>query len=285
MRTDANRSGHGWWSGLAAVLIALAAAGVWVGLLWRQQIAFREKSQSMRSELARLDSIGTAPSDDEFARARANLNRLKASFPVARPIEPATPEDTRELYFAIARFVEDMRAAARAARIDLRAREKFGFAAYAEHPPEPGMLRTVTHQLAEIRRILAALVAARPTALHAVRRAANSPARTESAAAAEDFFVPDSEAVPRPAGASPPDVFLVEFTGDTAALRRFLQALAEGEQPAVVRAVSVTEHRPKREKWVSPERDAAGGAIASGLSRFTVTIEVLENDAREAEKT
>jgi hypothetical protein len=277
MRANASKSGSWWWTAQVAALFTLIATAVWIGLLWRQQIALREMGQDVRSELARLDSIEGAPSDEEFERARLNRDRLLATFSKARPVEPGAPADPRELYFTIARFVEDTRAAARAARIDLRARERFGFSAYAEQPPEPHLLRAVARQLAGIRRIMAALVAAHPRALHAVRRTAQSPAPTEAAATAEDFFVPAGEPTLRAAGASPPDAFLVEFTGDTAALRRFLHSLAEGEGTAVVRSVSAAAHPPTREQSITVGRDQNGGAIAGGLSRFAVTVEVLEN--------
>lgn len=257
------------------------------------------QSPALSEENSRAIAADVVAAETRLAELQAHLaGKVWLPPPPARPVEA---------YFALAAFNEKMRALALHAQIALRTEERFGFSTYANEGPAADLVASVHRQRVVMQHVLEALFEARPKSLiaamrerpltemqAAARRAAtgNIGARAPDAAADSppvrsdgqlaDFFEPDARLRLRQSGLVDGELYRVEFTGQTQALRTFLNALAASPLPLFVRAVEV-------------ERDAAEGPVADGsapspavgasapvplvarsFSKFAVVVECVE---------
>ncbi|HEY4247558.1 MAG TPA: Amuc_1100 family pilus-like protein [Lacunisphaera sp.] len=234
---------------------------------------------------------------DEFAGTSAKLLDARAAISkrAGRTATP-TPVKSIDAYFEIARFVETERAAARRLNIAIRSDEHFGFSSHASEGPHVEILSAVLGQRAAVEKLIDALFTAGPVALIGVQRErpvailqrkSQDQARLGKSVGAKpethrdepaDFFDPVYSISLRATGKIEANAFRVEFSGQTTALRNYLNALAGSEMPFFVRSVEV---EPLADL---PKTTIASGAssapvpiVTNSLSRFRVTIELLES--------
>lgn len=272
--------------------------------------------QQRKQELERLINQRPAPSlanqraiAANLAEAEAALEAMRASLrgtgDTGRLLAQPPPASRTDAFFEIATFVERMREKAAVAEVAIRADERFGFASHINEGPELGAIPTVHRQRLVIGYLLDTLFASDPTELISVQRE-QPPRRAAPGApggfgppppapgAAGDFFAIDPAITARVPGLVDTLAFRIVFQGQTGALRRFLNRLAEFEMPIVVRSVEV--------EAIGVETRPAGGAtfaaipmpqlfgvtppgaaptqgpvpiVAQNRSRFTVTVEFL----------
>lgn len=257
------------------------------------------QSPALTEENARVIAADVAAAEKRLAELRATL--------IGKTWLPAAPARPIDAYFALASFNEKMRALAMREQIALRAEERFGFSTYANEGPETELLGSVHRQRVVMQHVLETLFEARPKSLVAAVRerpltdaqwaarraaAANAGAHGSETAAATpsarsvgqlaDFFEPDSRLRLQVPAVADGELYRVEFTGQTQALRAFLNALAKSPLPLFVRAVEV---EPDTGEIASasgsiPASPAAVSApvplVTQNFSKFAVVLECVE---------
>jgi len=219
--------------------------------------------------------ISTAIEED-LARAQTTLAAMQAELkgrgPAAERLRTArVPTARTDAYFDLASYVERLRERARKNEVAIRPEAaRFGFAAHANEGPELERIEPVFRQRLLAQYLMECLLDARPRAILAVKRelALTAPEReAREASAAEavatvaavadggdpadtsslelevpegpDYFAIDPRVSARKAGFVDTIAFKFVFTGQTAALRSFLNRLASFELPVLVREVEV----------------------------------------------
>ncbi|MSU24933.1 MAG: hypothetical protein EXS32_14060 [Opitutus sp.] len=256
----------------ALALCALAALGEgWcIYDRWAASRAAAATLARKRIELHAMGALTPAPTraiagaiETDLARAQRALETMQAELkgrgPAAERLRTAkVPAARTDSYFDLATYVEKMRDLAKKLEIDLRPEAgRFGFSAYANEGPEVERIEGIFRQRLVAQYVIESLLAARPRALLAVQRERPlTKAEREAAAAAvangapadpvaatppegPDYFVMDPRASARVPGYVDSTAFRLVFTGQTAALRTFLNQLASFDLPVLVREVEV----------------------------------------------
>lgn len=251
------------------------------------------QSPALSEENARAIAADVVAAEQRAAELRAAIaGKAWLSAPPGRPVDG---------YFALASFTEKMRASAVREQVALRTEERFGFATYANVGPEPDLLAPVHRQCVVMQHLLKTLFEAHPRSLVAAVRerplteaqrtarrvamaaaAADATANEDSSRTAgqrADFFEPDPRLRLDAPGVADGELFRVEFTGQTQALRAFLNSLATSSLPLFVRAVEV---EPEAADAAAPASGAPPAATApvplvtQNFSKFAVVVECVE---------
>ena len=273
-----------------------------LGLIYERFAASREataKLQKREGDLATMAVLTPPPNRDvataiegDLAKAKAALasmqGELKGRGPAAEKIRGAKMPGTRtDAYFDLATFVEKTREAARKNEVDVRPEAaRFGFATYANEGPVADHIEPVFRQRQIAQYLTDALIEAKPRAILAVKRertlgkaerearaaalANNEPApEVSSGEDGPDYFTIDPRVTARVPGFIDTQPFRFVFTGQTAALRTFLNRLASFELPVLVREVEVdpatNEESVAAAVAEDPAPGEAGGAGASSV--------------------
>jgi hypothetical protein len=326
-----------YYSVLGVLGLAALAAG-W-GIYDRH--AASEKSAALlvqkRNELNALQAVNPVPSEASKAAVEADLLRteaalakmraeLKGSGPFAENLRTTrAPSEPTDVFFNLETFVERTRQKAEAAKVKVKADERFGFYTYDRTGPDRDLIPQVFKQRQVVEYLVDALIEAKPSELLAVNRerpltkaalaaiAAGQPApqSTTGAAAAnnpanKDFFDIDPRISARVPGFVGASAFRLTFISETESLRVLLNKLAGFELPLVVRSVEV-EPMPKTQSSTAPAQSNSLSSIFGNttpsipaalpepkplvekvLSKFTVTVELIdlvESPAIEATPT
>ena len=267
----------GIWQLAAGIRAARTAtlAGARQERQWRKLIA-----QETPPSPAQIQAVEAA-----LASARSSLAALCVQLATGEPEAPPgtsrPPPATRtEAFFHVAGFCRRMRELMQQAGVQLRPDEQFGFAAEAGAPPPADLVPEVERQEHIAAALLERLAAARPRQLLALQRtrpgalSAPAAARKSPAGEADGFAVEPGLSVAEKGLVTTDGIRLV-FVGQTPALRLFLNGLAAGDLPVVVRSVAVEPAGAGG----SPRAPTGGGAEPLVLvarpeaSRFTVTME------------
>ena len=243
-------------------------------LTWRQQ-------RRQYEELAKTVPARTPQNEQAMAEELSRWQQQAAALRVALfPQVEGPGGDTRsgeqiDAYFDVAALVSRLRAAAAAADVSVKPEEYFGFAAYAHEAPPPADLARVRRQCEVEEMLLNCLFSSRPRELLAVKRESTGSNPAAAARQQPDSFVLERGRSLRGDDGFEAMAFRVEFSGDTAALRGFLTALARATELFLVRSAdTVPVGGGLAEK--AARKDLSSGLVARpALSRFTVTIEVL----------
>lgn len=292
---------------LFALVLALctAAIGVEAWMLYgswqrttRAQVTLKQRKEE-RDWLARQSP---APSEEnaaaiatDVAAGERKLAELRQTLQGRGNWLPAPPTRPLDAYFALAAFTEKARALAVRQQVELRAEERFGFASYANVGPEPELLRAVHRQRVVVEHLIESLLEARPRSLLSVQRerplsdaqrvaaraAAPGPTaareNTSSAERTADFFQPAPHLRLHVPGQLESDAFRLEFTGQTQALRAFLNGLAAFKLPLIVRSVEV---EPSPVDATAAAANSTGRApvplVTQNFSKFVVVVEFVE---------
>jgi hypothetical protein len=296
-----------------AALVLAAEAGLLV-VNGREARRLEARIAERIAEIERLqaqrpfpDMANVRAARDDFAANGEDLATMLRALNVSGADEldyfKGEPADRTAAYFDIAAFVDTMRHAAAEAGVAAGPDERFGFSAYANEGPEADVSRSVYRQRRIVEYLMRALFAARPRALVSVQReeplrlavpGAAAPAaspRPASAGGGRDFFVVDPQVSARTPGYVDTMAFRIAFTGQTSALRGFMNALAVPDLPLVVRSVEVADPAadPTRSGSGRPAAAAARPAapgpealpasvpiVAENSTQFVVTVEFFE---------
>lgn len=235
--------------------------------------------------------------EEDLVRAQRALASMQAELkgrgPTAEKLRAAkVPTARTDAFFDLASYVERMRDLARKNQVAVRAEaSRFGFAAYANEGPEVARIEPVFRQRQIAQYLVESLLDARPAGLLAVKReptltAAERQTRDEAIAAAVAARTAgepvDPSALPETTLPDGPDYFLVDprasarvptfvdtvafrvvFTGQTGALRTFLNRLASFELPMLVREVEVETATAEDAVVEQASEEAATNAAAT----------------------
>jgi hypothetical protein len=304
---------------------------------WSTARETAKKLTQKTGELMNMSSLMPAPTrevataiESDLATAQRALATMRAELsghgPAADRMAAAkVPTARTDAFFDLATFVEKNRDLAKKQDIDVRPEAaRFGFATYANAGPEVERIAPVFHQRLVAQYLLESLFDAKPRALLGVQRErtltkAEREARDAAVAALNGQPVDPTVALPGSNEPEGPDFFEINpqvsarakdyldttafrltFTGQTAALRSFLNKLASFELPVLVREVEV---EPAAAEEAAPLPDDAAPAdvstapsvvlsakpapkpvtvkptaapiVAKPLSKFTVTVEYI----------
>ncbi|HSI07499.1 MAG: hypothetical protein ACAH89_01460 [Rariglobus sp.] len=279
---------------IVAVLGLAAAAGGY-GIYDRSTAAAKSAKVvvAKRSELSSLLGSTPAPTKESKAAVEADLRRtevalatmreeLKGQGPTAAALRAAAvPAEPTDAFFNIATFVEKTREKAEAAKIKIKADERFSFSTYSSAGPDRELIPQVFRQRQVAEYLVDALIAARPIELISVQRerpmtkadlAAIASGQPQNAArsggagtqGSTDLFEIDPRITARVPGFVGASAFRLTFNGETESLRSFLNKLATFELPLVVRSVEVEP--------IAKSTTAAAAAPANSLSSIFGTV-------------
>ena len=244
-----------------------------------------ENSQAIAEDLAAAGQVLTA-----FRAALAGRDaRLLAEPPPAKSID---------VFFGLAAFVEKTRALAAHMQVVIPPDERFGFASHANQGPEGDLVPAVFRQRILVQYLVESLIESHPRALLSVQRerpltAAQRTARNQppqpgapfvppaqaTGGVPADFFVLDPQLSVRQPGRIDSEAFRLEFTGQTSALRSFLNTLATYRLPLIVRSVEVQPIASEQQQGDTAGTPVVNGAavplVPQNLSRFAVVVESL----------
>lgn len=292
---------------LLACTLALAAEG-WFLVQARQQaaraLAGLEQKKQERDWLGRqspaLSEANAQALDRDLAQAIKVLGGLRTALQGRDPkiLETPPPAKPIDAYFDIAAFVEKMRATAARARVMIKPDERFGFATHANEGPEADLVPGVFRQRLVSQYLVEALLEARPRVLVSVQRerpltaaqralrnpigregttqASPAASASGSGGVAADFFEFDAASSLRVPGRVESLAFRFEFTGQTPALRAFLNSLAALPLPIIVRRVEVEPLAGEATPTAALAPGAPVPLVAQNLSKFAVVVECVE---------
>lgn len=303
---------------LVLTVCALLVAGEMV-LIFERFSASRAAARRLEERKTGLESMAqlTPPPtreiakeiESDLAKAQAALasmqGELKGRGPAAERIRSAkVPAARTDAYFDLATFVEKTRAAARSHEVDVRPEAaRFGFAAFANEGPVQDHIEPVFRQRQIAQYLIESLIEAKPRAIFSVRRERTlSKADREARAAAlangeppveviaedgPDYFTIDPRVSARRAGFIDTTAFKIVFTGQTAALRTFLNRLASFELPVLVREVEVEPASPEESIVPAVAEDPAPASDATPAPSVAASVLLSVEapaDARPAPK-
>ena len=288
----------------AVVLSAVLVIGLEGWALWRmrtqaaREIAGLEQKKRERDDLQRKCPRPDRETESAMLRELSDtsdqLAEVRAAVMGTRT-EPAetTHEKPIDAYFEIARFVEKDRAAAAQFNVSIRADEHFSFRSHVSEGPAPQFLSAVMKQCVVVENLLDALFACRPSELISVQRERPLPSalpRSDHDGAAvkgvakpasshddpADFFEPARSTLLRVPSKLETDAFLLEFSGQTATLRDFMNRLAEAEPSFWVRSVEVEPiSKSARSSNASAPSSSPVSIVVPSLSRFRLVVEMI----------
>jgi hypothetical protein len=323
-----------WFTAALAAAALLAAGEGWC--IYERATAARRALADLARQRAQLQAVADlvpAPTREnataveaDLARVQRTLSAMQAELtgrgPAAERLRQATvPASRTDAFFDLATFVEKMRTLAKNQNVNIRPEAaRLGFAAYTNEGPETDRVAAVFRQRLVAQYLIESLLEARPRALVVVQRepaltAAERAVRDAAAGGAPpdgptaivppppegpDFFALDPRASARVPGYLDATGFRIVFTGETAALRTFLNKLAAFELPVLVREVEVDAASAEEVADSTPAEPAANPAasvvltvpgaprpvptskaavepiVPKQLCRFTVTVEFVE---------
>jgi hypothetical protein len=221
---------------------------------------------------------------------------LKGRGPAAERIRSAkVPAARTDAYFDLATFVEKTRELARKREVDVRSEAaRFGFAAFTNEGPVQEHIEPVFRQRQIAQYLVESLIEARPRSILLIKREhTQSKADREARAAAiangetppempseegPDYFTIDPRVSARVPGYIDTIPFRLTFTGQTAALRTFLNQLASFELPVLVREVEV-EPATSEEASAQPMAEDTPTAVEPSAAAETAPSVVLSVEA------
>lgn len=276
--------------GLAGLMLAGFGTELWISLEgWHSartaaRIVDRRRAEYRR--LARSDPVQNPRQrralEDRLAKAAVELAKCRAIFapPEMRP-RPAPgsgpPQSRTDTFFDVTAFIYQMRKSARDAGVEVGPAEDFGFSRHGPLGSRPQDPLRAGRQRQAASRLLRALWLAGPHRFERLDRTGGRPA----AGAAPSDRRKNRRRVPGPQPAASPvqgltiDGFQVEFTGDTAVLREWLNALSAERWPLLVRDVTVEPATapPKRGRRAAAGEEPLALVVRPSRSRFVITLE------------
>jgi hypothetical protein len=299
-------------------LLLLLAAGLVMLIAVRQSLGVIMSDFELRQrQYQSLSESRIAPTSENAREVIADLEQnsqilvqmldtLNASGSDDLLLFQGVPKSRTDAYFNLATFVERSRQLAEQAGVEVGAEERFGFGAYANEGPDAEFIEAIFKQrrIAEV--LLEALFSAKPERLIGVFRddwelARDEPGGVRPVTRAGNNKVGETFVIDPQVTARVPDVvrtyaFRLEFVGQTASLRTFMNRVAGSDLPLVVRSVDVESHAPPERRTRGRQREDPFAAIADqassldlpalqaarvpivhrNLARFAVTVEFLE---------
>lgn len=238
--------------------LLLTGLAVFVTQRWRQMVALDRHGERLAAERRVLRQARPELSPAQAAALGRRMHELDArAVAAAGPWRPPSSSRDDDLFLHLASFVNDARARLLAAGIQLEAGERFGFAECLERPPPEAGWPRLRAELALASTVLDALEVGAPSVLCQFQRG-GARGTSEGSAAPRDAHAM------RKQGSELVQVE-VKFLGDTATLRRFVNALQSAEPRVWVEtlaAETASSGTARRDTMKFTVRVASPGAVA-----------------------
>ena len=281
---------------LTLAVLLLLGEGAWVVQAWRRDQRGHHREQHLEARIVALQATRPAATErvaGSLTAACADLEQ-QAALCLGRWQGPQIAQDDERgdgavqgrtgAFFDLAWFVEEMRATAAAQDLRLAEAEHIGFASHVRSAPAPGEVDRVLRQRRRVESLLLALFSARPDRLESVRRERPDAAATgrprASEAASSDLFILEPRLSLRRNKKLDTLAFRLVFTGDTGCLRRFVNEVASGSTPWMIRLIEVEPAVPGGPASVGPPpgpETAPVPVVQARSSRFVVLLESIES--------
>lgn len=273
---------------ILGVLMFIGASLALAGQIHLARLALKRLDRAQRDH-RKAQATEPAPSPLMMQRLEATLERWRESRDSAGELffGPPTTEDppaevgwtdSAAAYFAITRYVTEMRDLAARHAVEVAPELWFGFADYRREAPPAESVKALWADRANLGKLLAKLVDARPSALKAVQREVTPQDRKGSGRrgrSRRDGFAVDPAWQPRLDAGLAGRAYRFVFVGDTTVLRTFVNSLAHVGQPWLVLSVDV---RPASAESGDPTDDDEIW-VTEWSSEYSVVVEVVERRA------
>ncbi len=315
-----------WFSGALTACALVVLGEGWC--IYERWSASREAAVTLGKKQAELQAMGglTPPPtrgvataiESDLARAQRALAAMQAELkgkgPAAERLRTAkVPTARTDAYFDLATFVEKTRELAKSNDVEVRPEAaRFGFSRYANEGPETERIESVFHHRLIAQYLVESLLESKPRALLSIQREPSltkkekdDPGAALNPLDGPDYFAIDPRASARVPGYLDATAFRFVFTGQTTALRSFLNRLASFELPVLVREVEVepatstetteassaaeetaadptapsvvlTAKTPVPKAPGAPKPSNAAPIVTKPWCRFSVTVEYIE---------
>lgn len=238
---------------------------------------FRSMSQvspSPTESVAQKVEVHVAAYEREVLRLEMALSRGELTKELS---EEAVPRERTDAYFDLVSYTERLRTMARRHAVQIVTEESFGFSEYAKEGPAKKLIEKVFRERQILERVLSMLLLSNPARLTLVERSAGSDADEWDEQARLTLAVD---------GVVKTDFVRVQFSGETASLRSWLNRLGQSGLPVSLRSIEVAPERNNASRSTS-RRSSSSMVLTSELpevnplvarlpSLFTVVLEILE---------
>ncbi len=273
---------------ILGALLFIGASFALAGQIHLARLALKRLDRAQR-DYRKSQAIEPAPSPQVTQRLEVTLERWRESRDSAYELffgHPPTDDvsaevrwtDSTAAYFAITRFVTEMRELADRHDVEVAPELWFGFADYRREAPPTEMVIALWADRVNLGKLLAKLVEAGPSALKAVQREVRPQDRKGSGGRGKsrrDGFAVDPAWQPDLDAGLAGRAYRFVFVGDTTVLRTFVNSLAHAGQPWLVLSVDV---RPAPAESSDPIDDDEIW-VERRPSEFSVVVEVVERRA------
>lgn len=290
------------FSGVLALILLWAGASIWAYLDARSELLVLKREYETKRlryvDYARRTPAPTAANlalaNERYARWFAVYESLMTGLNALGYDKAAffgtTPEGRTEAFYEIAQFVERMRGLAHKNGVVLDENERFGFSAYENIGPDRPDIPLVHSQARVVEAALAQLFDSGIDRLLDVRRSSRRSGDGAAAvragkplarglADAADWFELDAEASLETEGVFAAQGVRLLFSGQSSALRSFLNRISNSGLPFAIRGIEVDVLNEQGRYSLAERLESQSSQvpiIVENRSVFTVTLEFLD---------
>ncbi len=280
---------------VAGVVVLLEGAGLFLSIGSTQKEERRERNLSR--DFTSMSQVTPAPIEAVARKVEAEvaayegkvlrLETMLSGGALAKQMsEEAVPEERTDAYFNLVSYTERLRTLARLHAVQIEPEEYFGFSEYAKEGPPKKQIGKVFRERQILERVLSMLLMSNPARLALVERTAGDDTNEWEEQARLSLAVD---------GVVKTDFVRVEFSGETASLRSWLNRLGQSGLPVSVRTIEVAPEKINLSRQRS--RSNSSSLVLTGElpkvvplvarmpSVFTVGLEILEIIPTTAEGT
>lgn len=286
------QSSRGFRIALMVVAALLIAEGVVLFLSYQKLQKEERRLKNMRRDLVNMRQVSPSPTEtnamkiEEALATYAENNRweylIRGGQFAERFAAENIPRERTDAYFDLVGFVERLRSLAGRQGVEIEPEEYFGFSDYSKEGPEPPLMGKIFRQRHILEEVLRRLLLSNPARLISVERSGGADKaewreQSRLSLAVENLVETD--------------FVRIQFTGETASLRSWLNRLAEHDGHPIDLPISVrsVEVQPMRTNERRPNTRVSGNSLVltnelpkvtplveRRLSEFTVVLEMLE---------
>lgn len=280
---------------LAAIVVLLECTILFLSYGSRQKEARRE--QNLARDFQSMLRVSPAPTEAvarqveaDVAAYQGEVQRLETVLSggeLAQELsEEAVPPERTDAYFDLVAYADSLRTLARRQSVQIETEEYFGFSDYAKEGPETKLIGKVFRERQILERALTMLLLSSPERLMFVER---------SGGIDTDEWDEQTRLSLAVDGVLSTDFVRVQFSGETASLRAWLNRLGQSELPISVRSIEVRPEKGSANRSTTRNRGTslvltsqlpeADPLVARRPSVFTVVLEILEIVTKAEEET
>ena len=271
---------------VAGVVVLLEGVALFLSYASLQKEELRERNLSR--DFRSMSQVSPSPSEAVARSVKADvaayegevlcLEAALSGGAIAKELdEEAVPRERTDAYFDLVSYTERLRTMARRHAVQIEMEESFGFSEYAKEGPAKKLIGKVFRERQILERALSLLLMSSPARLTLVERSAGSDSEEWEEQTRLSLAVD---------GVVKTDFVRVEFSGETANLRSWLNRLGQSRLPVSVRSIEVapeksiasgnTSRRSNSSLLLTSELPETNPLVARLPSVFTVVLEILE---------